>query len=223
MIVKSNNDRQGLYLHEIELKKKLVDVFSTAHHGTSTSSKSIIADLVSKYNPDVKQHEEKNRLYQTNEQQNKPLMAGFTTQEIFDRLQALNEEYGDFTQDTPQDVLDNQKAKIHVLEDALDYMYRENAIQKDLDEVAYNTYHVMNNAPLPEAFVEADKKTARSIREYKELHEKKKRIKRKYADLRDFEQKKCLTILNLGQTFINTRISRESKKYLFYYPLLFNF
>ena len=45
------------------------------------------------------------------EQQNEPLLAGFTTQEIFDRLQALNEEYGNFTSNTPQKVLDNQMAK----------------------------------------------------------------------------------------------------------------
>ena len=51
VVVKSNKDRQGFYIHEIELKEKLTDVFSTAHHGTSVSSKSIIADLINKNNP----------------------------------------------------------------------------------------------------------------------------------------------------------------------------
>ena len=51
VVVKSNKDRQGFYIHEVELKEKLADVFSTAHHGTSTSSKSIIADLVNNFNP----------------------------------------------------------------------------------------------------------------------------------------------------------------------------
>ncbi len=41
------------YLHEIELKKKLADVFLTSLGGTSTSSKSIIADLIDKLNPNV--------------------------------------------------------------------------------------------------------------------------------------------------------------------------
>ena len=69
VVVKSNKDRQGFYIHEVELKEKLLDVFtapqggtsnssksladvfSTAHHGTSTSSKSIIADFVNNFNP----------------------------------------------------------------------------------------------------------------------------------------------------------------------------
>lgn len=39
------------YLHEIEYKKKLADVFLTPFGRTSTSSKSIIADLVNNFNP----------------------------------------------------------------------------------------------------------------------------------------------------------------------------
>ena len=46
VVVKSNKDRQGFYIHEIELKEKLANVFSTSQQGTLTSSKSIIADLV---------------------------------------------------------------------------------------------------------------------------------------------------------------------------------
>ena len=53
VVVKSNKDRQGFYIHEIELKEKLADVFSTAHHGTSTSSKSIITNLIRNFNPNV--------------------------------------------------------------------------------------------------------------------------------------------------------------------------
>lgn len=41
------------YLHEVELTKKLADVFQTSLGGTSASSKSIIADLVNKLNPNT--------------------------------------------------------------------------------------------------------------------------------------------------------------------------
>ncbi len=49
------------YLHEVELKRKLADVFSTSVNvsGTSASSKSIIADLINKLNHSNKQSEYK--------------------------------------------------------------------------------------------------------------------------------------------------------------------
>ena len=53
VIVKRNKDRQRVYILEIELKEKLTDVFSTAHHCTSVNSMSIIADLLNNLNPKV--------------------------------------------------------------------------------------------------------------------------------------------------------------------------
>ena len=47
----------NFYLHEVELKEKLADVFTASQQGTSTSSKSIIAYLINKFNPDAKKHE----------------------------------------------------------------------------------------------------------------------------------------------------------------------
>ena len=46
----SSSGVKRFYLHEVELKKKLADVFLTPLGRTSASSKSIIADLVNKYN-----------------------------------------------------------------------------------------------------------------------------------------------------------------------------
>ncbi len=60
VIIKSNKDRQGFYLHEVELTKKLTDVFKTANGSTSMSSKLIIAHKIAEFNPDIKKHEEKN-------------------------------------------------------------------------------------------------------------------------------------------------------------------
>lgn len=53
------------YLHEVELKKKLADVFLTPSGRTSTSSKSIIADLINKLNPS-NQQSKREVYYQTN-------------------------------------------------------------------------------------------------------------------------------------------------------------
>lgn len=66
VVVKSNKDRQGFYIHEVELKEKLADVFSTAHHGTSTSSKSIIANLVNNFNPTTYKQEIQPSLFEGN-------------------------------------------------------------------------------------------------------------------------------------------------------------
>ena len=66
VVVKSNKDRQGFYIHEVELKEKLADVFSTAHHGTSTSSKSIIANLVNNFNPATYKQEIQPSLFEGN-------------------------------------------------------------------------------------------------------------------------------------------------------------
>lgn len=38
-LYKSNKDRTGLYVHRVEIRKKLEDVLKTAHHGTSPASK----------------------------------------------------------------------------------------------------------------------------------------------------------------------------------------
>lgn len=56
VIVKSSKDRQGFYIHKIELKEKLSDVFSrTFQQGTSESSIFIITDLVNNFNHTINQ------------------------------------------------------------------------------------------------------------------------------------------------------------------------
>ena len=46
--------KRRFYIHEVEIIEKLSDVFSrTFQQGTSESSKSIIADLVNNFNPNV--------------------------------------------------------------------------------------------------------------------------------------------------------------------------
>lgn len=49
VIVKKNSDKQGFYLHEVELKKNLDDVFKTVlNNGTSPKSRLIISDYARK-------------------------------------------------------------------------------------------------------------------------------------------------------------------------------
>ena len=48
VIVKSNKDRTGLYVHRVEIKTKLEDVLKTAQHGTPPTSKLSIIHLLQK-------------------------------------------------------------------------------------------------------------------------------------------------------------------------------
>lgn len=54
VVVKKGKERQGFYLHEVEITNKLADVFKTANGSTPTSSNLIIADKINKLNPNVK-------------------------------------------------------------------------------------------------------------------------------------------------------------------------
>ena len=54
-ISKDNNGKRRLYIHEVELKNKLADVFTTSYNtSTPASSKSIISKLINKINSDGK-------------------------------------------------------------------------------------------------------------------------------------------------------------------------
>ena len=48
VVVKQGSDRQGLYLHELELKKKLENAFKTANGSASPASRLIISQLLEK-------------------------------------------------------------------------------------------------------------------------------------------------------------------------------
>lgn len=50
VIVKKGTERQGLYLHEVGLKKELENVFKTTNGGTSPASRLIIAEKITKSN-----------------------------------------------------------------------------------------------------------------------------------------------------------------------------
>ena len=48
VVIKQGTDRQGFYLHEVEIKEKLANVFKTATGSTSPTSKLIISQLLAK-------------------------------------------------------------------------------------------------------------------------------------------------------------------------------
>ena len=52
VVVKQGVDRQGFYLHEVEVKEKLADVFKTANGSTSPVSRLIISHLIEKIKSD---------------------------------------------------------------------------------------------------------------------------------------------------------------------------
>lgn len=67
VIAKSEN-RQGFYLHEVEITKKLADVFKTAINGTPASSKLIIARKIAEINSSFdKALSDASRFYQSEE------------------------------------------------------------------------------------------------------------------------------------------------------------
>ena len=50
VVVKSGKERQGMYLHEVEITKNLSDVFKTANGSTPLRSKLIMAQHADKVN-----------------------------------------------------------------------------------------------------------------------------------------------------------------------------
>ena len=68
VVIKKNPDRTGFYLHEVEITKKLADVFKTAQHGTPASSNLIIARKIAEINSSFdKALSDESRFYQSEE------------------------------------------------------------------------------------------------------------------------------------------------------------
>ena len=57
VVVKQGTDRQGFYLHEVEIKEKLADVFKTANGSTSPVSRLIISHLIEKIKRDSEENQ----------------------------------------------------------------------------------------------------------------------------------------------------------------------
>ena len=54
VVIKQGSERQGFYLHEVELSKKFADVFKTVNDSTPANSKLIIAQKIAEVNSDGK-------------------------------------------------------------------------------------------------------------------------------------------------------------------------
>lgn len=165
VVVKSNKDRQGVYIHEVELKEKLADVFSTTYHSTLASSKSIIANLVNDFNPTTYKQE-----IQPSEEK---LIAGYTYNEVMDKLTEIYSQLNDRNLD--EKVQKALLAKAHVLEDAFEVSENNMLFGSDKQhEIMLNAYYIMNNQEIPDEYIELDSKSKRSYKDLKELHDKKK-------------------------------------------------
>ncbi len=53
VIVKTGANRQGFYLHGVEITNKLADVFKTANGSTPTSSRLIITQKITRFQPPI--------------------------------------------------------------------------------------------------------------------------------------------------------------------------
>ena len=83
--VEQRPNRQGVYLHEVEVKEKLADVFKTANGSTSPTSKLIISQLLAK----IKVQDEKNLQIsrkRSSEQINPVVVDGKVREEYADLL-----------------------------------------------------------------------------------------------------------------------------------------
>lgn len=170
------------YLHEVELKEKLANVFLTPFGRTSASSKSIIADLVNKFNSKT--------YYQTEEK----LIAGFTQQEVMNKLTQLYEEIAD-TKDS--ELEKKLMTNINILNDVL--AASENAIKFGNDEAKtdlyLNAYYVMNNQEIPEEYSEAD--SQRTLYDIKKLHDERREQEESkyYGYFKENAHKSVITIM----------------------------
>lgn len=119
---------------------------------------------------------DKNEIYFQDNQQggSEPLIAGYNVGELMNKLEELYVELGNLEQGAPDEEIHKLQAKINTVADAMDYLYRDNVIQKDFDEIALRVFYVMIGEELPSDIVEADKRTMRSMHEFKEIHLKKK-------------------------------------------------
>lgn len=145
------------------------------------------------------------------------LIAGFTYQEVLDKLTELNEELYKNESKLSQEEKEKIIAKMHTLEDVFDASENPHKYpnEKQRQDLFVNTYYIMNNQEIPDEYIETEKKSARTYKDLLDIHNKKKAEKEAqyYGYFTEGLNKNTITIMSnsnastalheLGHLFLN--------------------
>jgi len=180
----------------------------------------------------IKEMKANKTLFQDSNEEEK-LIAGFTYQEVLDKLTELNEELykneGKLSQEEKEKII----AKMHTLEDVFDASENPHKYpnEKQKQDLFVNTYYIMNNQEIPDEYIETEKKSARTYKDLLDIHNKKKADKEAqyYGYFTEGQNKNIITIMansnsstalhELGHLFLNglnelAKVDENAKKQL---------
>lgn len=164
------------------------------------------------------------------ESDNEPRIAGYTYNEVGDKLASLYEEQSSLPENDPK--LSEVTAKIHILEDAYDAKTHPEDYDEDkTSDIMMNAYYIMNDQEIPQAVIEQDSYSDRTYNDLKKLHEEKKEeAERKYLGyFTESTDKNIITIMadsnastalhELGHLFLNglnelAKVNEEAREQL---------
>ena len=164
------------------------------------------------------------------ESDNEPRIAGYTYNEVGDKLASLYEEQSSLPENDPK--LPEVTAKIHILEDAYDAKTHPEDYDEDkISDIMMNAYYIMNDQEIPQAVIEQDSYSDRTYNDLKKLHEEKKEeAERKYLGyFTESTDKNIITIMadsnastalhELGHLFLNglnelAKVNEEAREQL---------
>lgn len=126
------------------------------------------------------------------------LIAGYTFNQVMDKLIELNEKIETINEGDKN--FSKYMTQIHILEDAFDIVNQpdKHTNPDENHETMLNVYYIMNNQEIPETYIEADQKSQRTFSELKEIHDKRKEeneLKYRGYFYKDIEGKPVVTIM----------------------------
>jgi hypothetical protein len=124
--------------------------------------------------------------FQTKEEEKR--IAGFTYEEVLNKLTELNEKLFDIENNKTKsntDLRNKIMAEIHVLEDSFDISENRDKYKNEdrIHETMLNAYYIMNNQEIPKEYIESDTASQRSYKDLADMHNKRKEeLENKYYD-----------------------------------------
>lgn len=175
--------------------KTEVDTNSITDNKENLNPKTVHLYNISEYKtPQSKKYYQGNY---TENAENEKLIAGFTYQEVMDKLTEIWDNLG--TEGLDEETQDKLMAKLHILEDAFKIAEGSDKFKNEdrNHEIMLNAYYIMNNQEIPQDYVKADAKSNRSYNDYKEIHKKKKDQKENeyYGYFSETNDKNIITIM----------------------------
>lgn len=165
----------------------------------------------------IKEMKANKTLFQDANDEEEKLIAGFTYQEVLDKLTELNEELYKNESKLSQEEKEKIVAQMHTLEDVFDASENPHKYpnEKQRQDLFVNTYYIMNNQEIPDEYIETEKKSARTYKDLLDIHNKKKADKEAqyYGYFTEGLNKNIITIMpnsnastalhELGHLFLN--------------------